>query len=149
MRGWRTTAKINSIKTELDGYLFDSQTEAAFYEHLKRREDVKEITVHPTFELITEFEVNCGRCHRGKVKSPKTGNMIKCKRCNGTGIIKRQPWSYTPDFLVRWENGEQSFYDVKGGWKDPKFNYVKKMFEWRFRTELLVVKPSKKGWRYM
>jgi len=142
-------AKINSVKTELDGYLFDSQTEAAFYQHLESRDDVKEITVHPTFTLIEGFEVLCGRCSEGKVPSPKTGKLIQCRRCGGVGVIRRQPWHYTPDFLVKWESGEQSFYDVKGGWKDAKFNYVKKMFEWRYRTELLVVKPYKNGWRYM
>lgn len=142
-------AKINSVKTTIDNYEFDSLTEGAFYEHLKSRDDVKEIVVHPTYTMLEEFEIHCGRCFNGKVLSPKTGNEIKCSRCKGTGLIKRQPWTYTPDFLVHWEKGYYSYFDVKGGWKDAKFNYVKKMFEKRYHIELLVVKPYKGGWKYI
>lgn len=142
-------AKINSVKTVVDGHEFDSLTESEFYRYLKTLEEVDKIIVHPSFILLAPFEIKCGRCFRGKVKSPKTGKPIQCKRCEGTGQITRQKWSYTPDFVVIWKNGAQSFYDVKGGWKDPKFNYVKKMFEKIHGQELLVVKPTKSGWKYM
>lgn len=144
-------AKINSVKTIIDGKEFDSLTEGGFYKHLKSRDDVKKILVHPTFTLVEGFQIFCGRCDRGKVKSPKTGKKIKCTRCGGSGIINRQPWTYTPDFVVYWkdEDRDVSFYDVKGGFKDAKFNYVKKMFEWTYKTELLVVKEVKGKWKYM
>lgn len=142
-------AKINSVKTVIDGYEFDSLTEGEFYKHLKSCDDVLGIIVHPTFTLVEGFEVECGRCLRGKTKSLKTGRMINCKRCEGTGKINRQPWTYTPDFHVAWKDGRFSYYDVKGGFKDAKFNYVKKMFENKIKTELLVVKSVKGQWKYM
>lgn len=141
--------KINAVKTTIDGYEFDSLTEADFYKHLKSRDDVEVIIVHRTFTMMTPFEIKCGRCKSGKVKSPKTGNMIKCRRCDGTGMITRKAWRYTPDFIVEWKDGETSYYDVKGGFKNEKFNLVKKMFEKMFGQELLVVKNVKGEWKYM
>jgi hypothetical protein len=142
-------AKINSVKTTIDGYEFDSLTEGEFYKHLKSRSDVLAIDVHPTFTLISGFQISCGRCNGGHVKSPKTGKQIKCKRCEGKGLITRQPWTYTPDFRVIWRQGSPSYFDVKGGFKDAKFNYVKKMFEYKYCHELLVVKQVKGEWKYM
>jgi hypothetical protein len=142
-------AKINSKKTTIDGYEFDSLTEGEFYKYLKSRDDVLEIVVHPTYTLLHPFKILCGRCKDGKVESPKTGKMINCSRCGGEGMINRQPWTYTPDFKVKWKDGCTSYYDVKGGFKDAKFNYVKKMFENTFYQELLVVKQVKGEWKYM
>jgi DNA-directed RNA polymerase subunit RPC12/RpoP len=142
-------AKINSVKTVIDGYEFDSLTEGEFYKYLKSLTDVDKITVHPSYTLVNEFTIMCGRCKGGKVKSPKTENLIKCKRCNGKGLITRQPWTYTPDFVVKWKDGYSSFYDVKGGFKNERFNLVKKMFENKFYQELLVVKQVKGQWKYM
>jgi hypothetical protein len=142
-------AKINSVKTTIDGYEFDSLTEGEFYRHLKRREDVDYIKVHPSYTLLEQFSIICGRCNSGKLPSAKTGKLIKCKRCEGEGIILRRPWTYTPDFMVKWKDGHSSFYDVKGGFKDAKFNYIKKMFENKFYQELLVVKQVKNEWKYM
>jgi hypothetical protein len=141
--------KINSVKTIIDGYEFDSLTEAEFYKHLKGMDDVKRIIVHPTFTLLDPFTIDCGRCFDGKVKSPKTGKMIKCKRCDGTGKITRHSWEYTPDFIVWWKNGYKSSYDVKGGFKNERFNLVKKMYEHLTEAELLVVKQEKGEWKYM
>jgi DNA-directed RNA polymerase subunit RPC12/RpoP len=141
--------KINSIKTTIDGYEFDSLTESEFYKHLKSRSDIEEIIIHPTLTLIDEFSVWCGRCTDGFTLSPKTGRKIQCKRCKGTGVVKRHPWTYTPDFKVRWKEGSPSYYDVKGGFKNERFNLVKKMFEYKFGHELLVVKQIKGEWKYM
>jgi hypothetical protein len=144
-------AKINSVKTVIDGYEFDSLTEGEFYKYLKNRDDIQDIIVHPSFILMEGFEIQCGRCHYGKVKSQKTGREIKCTRCKGKGYITRQPWTYTPDFAVKWDETftKYSYYDVKGGFKDSKFNYVKKMFENKIKSELLVVKQVKGEWKYM
>lgn len=141
--------KINSVKTKIDGYEFDSLTEGEFYKHLKSRDDVKKIIVHPTILLLKPFVIPCGRCHLGKIKSRKTGKEIKCHRCHGEGFINRQSWTYTPDFEVFWKDGSRSFYDVKGGFKNERFNLVKKMFEFKYQEELLVVKNVKGQWKYM
>lgn len=143
-------AKINSVKTNIDGYEFDSLTEGEFYKYLKSRNDIEKIIVHPTFILLEPFKIKCGRCVNGKIISPKTGRLIKCKRCGGTGEITRQQWRYTPDFIVVWNDHHVSYYDVKGSFHDAKFNYVKKMFERIHGQELLVVKQTKDGeWKYM
>lgn len=143
-------AKINAVKTTIDGYEFDSLTEGEFYKYLKSLDEVEHIKVHPHYTLLERFTIMCGRCNAGKLPSPMTGKLIKCKRCEGKGVIERQPWTYTPDFMVKWKDGHSSFYDVKGGFKDAKFNYVKKMFENQFYQELLVVKQTKDGqWKYM
>jgi hypothetical protein len=142
-------AKINSVKTVIDSYEFDSLTEGEFYKHLKSRDDVKRIIVHSTVILLEAFSISCGRCYDGEIKSSKTGKMIKCKRCDGTGTITRQAWKYTPDFIVWWKNGYTSYFDVKGGFKNERFNLVKKMFEKIKGQELLVVKQVKGEWKYM
>jgi DNA-directed RNA polymerase subunit RPC12/RpoP len=141
--------KINAVKTTIDGYEFDSLTEGEFYKYLKNLPDVDYIKVHPSYTLVEPFMILCGRCKGGKLASLKTGKLIKCQRCGGKGTIKRKAWTYTPDFKVKWKDGYSSFYDVKGGFKDAKFNYVKKMFENTFFQELLVVKQVKGQWKYM
>src|SRR5690625_3825170 len=97
--------KIKSRKTIVDGIEFDSQTEAEFYKHLLWRDDVKDIVLQPTFVLLDKFEIDCRRCHEGKTKSPKTGNLINCTTCKGTGKRTRREWTYTADFRIIWNDG--------------------------------------------
>lgn len=139
--------KIKSRKTIVDGIEFDSQTEADFYKHLMSRDDVKDIELQPKFTLVDEFLIDCGRCDEGKVPSPKTGNPINCRTCRGTGKRTRQSWTYTADFRIIWEDGHEDIVDVKG-WANERFNLVRKMFEYKHKKELLVVKRQKNGWRY-
>lgn len=49
--------KINHNKSEIDGYVFDSDTEALFYEQLKNNSNVvpNSIEVHPKYELQPPF----------------------------------------------------------------------------------------------
>jgi hypothetical protein len=140
--------KIASKKTEVDGHLFDSQTEAEFYQYLKSRDDVEHIQLQPQYIFLFPFEIKCSRCDIGKVPSPKTGKPIKCKACNGTGQRARQGWTYTADFQVRFKNGAYLVYDVKG-WANERFPLVRKMFEKTQGYELLVVKKTKGGWKYV
>jgi len=140
--------KINSRKTTVDGITFDSQTESEFYRHLMGRDDVKDIELQPHFILMDEFTVSCGRCVKGKVSSPKTGNPINCRTCRGTGERTRRPWTYTSDFRIIWDAGHEDIVDVKG-WANERFPLVRKMFEYRHGKELLVVKKQKNGWRYV
>lgn len=139
--------KIKSRKTIVNGIEFDSQTEAEFYKHLLTRDDVKDIELQPKYILMTAFDIKCGRCIDGKVKSPKTGNPINCRTCKGKGTRTRQPWTYTADFRVIWKEGHEDVIDVKG-WANERFPLVRKMFEYKYGKELLVVKKVKNGWRY-
>jgi len=140
--------KIKHKKVEYEGHVFDSQTEYEYYLHLKGREDVTDIVLQPFFTLMEAFNIECGRCIDGKVTSNKTGNLIKCKRCKGTGRIKRREWRYTADFLVVTDKGMLEVIDVKG-WANERFPLVRKMFEYKYGHELLVVKKHGKGWRYV
>ena len=139
--------KIASKKVEIDGHLFDSQTEAEFYMYLKSRKDVQKIELQPQFILLDEFYISCSKCVDGKVTSTKTGNLINCKTCKGTGERKRRSWTYTADFRVTWIDGIQMIIDVKGH-ANERFPLVKKMFEYKNGYELLVVKKTKRGWEY-
>lgn len=140
--------KINSKKVIIDGHEFDSLTEAEYYQYLKSRDDIKGIVLQPQYTLMKPFKICCGRCHLGKVKSSKTGNMVKCKTCEGTGFRTRQAWTYKPDFLVEYANGVYDVIDVKG-WTNERFPLVRKMFEYTQGFELLVVKKIKGQWKYM
>src|SRR5690625_7421750 len=79
---------------------------------------------------MDEFTVSCGRCVKGKVPSPKTGNPINCRTCRGTGERTRRQWSYTADFRIIWDEGHEDIVDVKG-WANERFPLVRKMFEYR------------------
>jgi ribosomal protein S27E len=139
--------KIASKKTIVDGHEFDSQTEAEYYEYLKGRDDVKDIVLQPRFTLMNHFQIRCSRCEGGHVISSKTGNVIQCKTCRGTGCRDRQAWTYKADFEVLYDTGKVEVVDVKG-WANENFRLVRKMFEYTQGFELLVVKKSKGGWKY-
>jgi hypothetical protein len=141
-------ALFHSVKTEVDGIRFDSETEANFYQYLKTNEKVlgiETIKCHPTFLVFHPFEVTCYKCHgTGKVKSPKTENSIKCQRCKGEGTKSRQGTEYTPDFEVKFKSGYTLYYDVKG-FVNERFPMVKKAFEMKTKKELVVVKWDQKA----
>lgn len=138
--------KINSKQIEIDGHVFDSKTEAEFYETLKNDTSVKHIELQPQFILLDGFEANCRNCvGTGKVSSVKTGRQIQCKRCEGSGVKHRQPWTYKADFKVTYQDGTQEVIDVKG-YANERFPLVKKMWEYRNRQELIVVKKQKGKW---
>jgi hypothetical protein len=139
---------IPSKKVEYRGNTFDSQIEFDYYMHLMKREDVIDIVLQPQYTLVEPFKFECRRCIQGKVKSPKTGNQIKCKACNGEGYRSKRPWTYKADFKVTYENGKVEVIDVKGR-ANESFRLVRKMFEYTQGFELLVVKQSGKGWKYV
>src|SRR5690625_5808979 len=70
---------------------------------------------------MDEFTVSCGRCVKGKVPSPKTGNPINCRTCRGTGERTRRQWSYTADFRIIWDEGHEDIVDVKG-WANERLD---------------------------
>jgi hypothetical protein len=139
---------IPSKKVEYLGMTFDSQTEFDFYMELMKLESIVDIELQPHYTLVEPFKFECRRCIQGKVKSPKTGNPIKCKTCSGLGYRRKKSWTYTADFKVTYDNGKVEVIDVKG-WANERFSLVRKMFEYTQGFELLVVKKSGKGWKYV
>lgn len=141
--------KINSKKVSHNGIEFDSSTECEYYKYLLTDCDVREIVLQPKYTLVKAFTLPCRKCKNGKVESPKTGNLIKCRTCSGSGVKTRQPWTYKADFRVTYHDGRVEFVDVKGGWVNETFRLVKKMFEYTQGVELMVVKKVKGGWKYV
>jgi DnaJ-class molecular chaperone len=142
-------ARIHSKVTAVDGIEFHSQTEAEYYIYLRDNKDklgIIEIELQPHFPLLNKFNVPCNRCRGlGKKPSPITGNPIKCKRCDGTGTTEKNPWSYTADFRVTYEEGYKEVIDVKG-YASEKFPLYRKLFEYTYGTELVVIKKEKGKW---
>jgi hypothetical protein len=87
-RAVRQPRQFISTKAVVDGIEFDSKTEAAFYQHLKRNPSVKLIEVQPEFQIIAQYKVACKRCAgTGKRPSPKTGilSIVLCARVGASG----------------------------------------------------------------
>lgn len=138
--------KIKSKKVECDGHLFDSLTEMEYYLHLKKQTNIESIELQPKFILMDKYTVLCHTCNgEGKIPSPKTGNPVKCKRCNGTGRRDKQPWTYKADFRVTYKDGTEDIIDVKG-FVPSDFRLIRKMFEYKTGRELVIVKKVKGEW---
>ena len=140
-------AKIASRKVSYYGIEFDSRTEGEFYLMLRADKNVKNIVCQPQYTLIEAFAVDCSKCKgEGKVESLKTGKLIQCRSCKGTGESKRRGMVYTADFLVTYQDGRQEVIDVKG-YANERFPVVKKIFEWMTGQELVVWKKTRAGWK--
>jgi hypothetical protein len=144
--------KINSKKTMALGICFDSETEASYYMHLMRQDNIENLELQPQYTLIEPFAVPCTNCQgKGKTPSPKTGRMINCRLCQGEGKKGRQGWTYKPDFRVTYKDGRVEVVDIKGGFTNERFPLVRKMWERIHGQELIVLKPDKStgGWKRM
>lgn len=120
----KKTGRINSRKTVALGIEFDSKTEAEYYLFLKSDPEVVGIELQPQYMLLEGFYITT---REGKRK-------------------KRRDWKFTADFLVTYKDGTQEVIDVKG-YANDRFPYMKKMFEYRYKQELVVVmKDKQKGW---
>jgi hypothetical protein len=142
-------AKIKSKKVEYNNIRFDSETERDFYIHLLNNQEemgIVEIEPHPRFTLIDPFYIECAFCNgTGKRKNWNTGNLVKCKKCKGEGKKQRQGTAYTADFRVICENGIVRVFDVKG-YKNDRFNLIKKLYEFTTGQQLVEVYFKKGQW---
>jgi len=118
--------RIRSKKVKIDGYTFDSETEAEYYAYLRQRiKDgvIAEIEVHPSFILQPAFE--------------RFG-------------VKYKQIKYIADFLVRTPEGKTIIIDVKG-WAMEDAHLKRKIFAFKYPDlELRWIAASKKfsttGW---
>ena len=113
--------KYNAKKIKVDGFLFDSQAEAKFYEYLKKQ---KELGVVLDFEMQKVFEVQEGFRH------PRSGKWIRA--------IK-----YIPDFVVHYVGGETEVVDIKG-MKTDVYKMKAKMFMYKYKIPLIEIKYDRK-----
>lgn len=83
--------KYNARKTTVYGIAFDSKREAEYYLLLrekKRLGEIKSIDLQPTYTLLEGFRDNQGK--------------------------QQKPITYTPDFLVEYDDGRREVIEVKG-----------------------------------
>lgn len=139
--------KFNATKVTIDGIEFDSTTEAAYYQKLKRDPAVKEVKVQPVYQIIPSYTVVCKRCGgSGKLPSPRTGNPINCSLCNGRQKREKAGAIYTADFKVMYIDGFEEIIDVKGGPVTRDFPLRRKLLEKAIGQELVVVRLKDKEW---
>lgn len=123
MRPMPRRSKYAAKKVEIDGTVFDSHMEGAYYRELCLRRDAGEITamiVHPEFELQPAFTKN------GK---------------------RFRPIKYVADFAVVYRDGSKAVIDVKGD-ATPVFRLKAKMYSYLYSEPLVCVTQTRKGgWR--
>lgn len=103
----KSTGRIKAIKKELDGIIFDSTTEANYYEYLKEELAKGNIV---SFELQPEYLLQEG--------FKKNGKIIR-------------PIKYIGDFLITDNTGYTYVVDVKGFQTDD-FKIKHKMFDYKY-----------------
>jgi len=131
----------------LGGIEFDSIAESEFYLLLKADKTVQEIELHPEYQIIDPYKVKCGRCTgTGQRFNERTGNFNKCTLCKGAGKRTKRGAIYTADFFVRYIDGHEAVYDVKGGPTSRDFTLRRKLFEMKTGRELKIAKKTKQGW---
>lgn len=105
-------SKYKNKKVEYDGYTFDSQKEKNYYIKLKTMQDlglIKDLELQKTFILQDSFKLNG---------------------------VTRQKITYKADFsYVSTEDDKLHVVDVKG-FKTEVYKIKKKMFEYKYKTEL-------------
>ena len=143
----KAARQYHSKKVMVDSIEFDSATEAAFYQKLKRDLSVELIEIQPEFQIIKPYMVTCKRCSgTGKRPSPKTGNPINCDLCNGKCVREKSGAKYTADFKVTYIDGYVEILDVKGGPVTRDFPLRQKLFEKKTGMELIVIRLKNKEW---
>ena len=83
--------KYNARKTMVCGHTFDSKREAEWYMMLReklRLGEIKHLECQPTYTLLEGFRDNQGKAQK--------------------------PITYTPDFLVEYDDGRREVIEVKG-----------------------------------
>lgn len=101
--------KYGNTKVTVDGHKFDSKMEADYYYYLKIKKSKGEIanfTVHPTIVIQEPFKFK--------------GKTVKAI-------------TYTPDFMVRYLDGNVDYIDVKGV-KTQEFRIKEKMLKYLYRN---------------
>lgn len=143
----KAARQYHSKKMEINGMVFDSQTEGLYYVHLLNDPAVRDIELQPKYQIIEKYNVICRRCSgTGKRVSDRTGNLINCTLCNGKKKIERSGAVYTADFKVTYVDGYEEVIDVKGYKAERDFSLRKKLFESQTGTELIVVRLKDKEW---
>ena len=120
----KSMGKIYHKKTEVDGIVFDSQTEAEYYEYLKQDKSVASFEMQQEFILQNKFLIVNGERIEETHKDFK-----KIQKANPGCTI--QAIKYIADFVVRYKDGTVKVIDVKGQ-KTVDFKLKEKMFNYMY-----------------
>ena len=126
----KRTAEMGRIyhkKTEVDGIVFDSQTEAEYYIYLKEQFNMRKIR---KFEMQKEFILqNKFLIINGERIDESHKDFKKLQKANPG--CTTQAIKYIADFVVYYPNGVVQVIDVKGQ-KTADFKLKEKMFNFRY-----------------
>lgn len=123
----KSMGKIYHKKTEIDGIVFDSQTEAEYYEYLKQLKvegKIDDFTMQDTFVLQDKYIIVDGQRYDESDK-----NFKKIQKANPGCTV--QAIKYIADFIVYHKDGRIQVVDVKGK-KTVDFKIKEKMFNFRY-----------------
>ena len=123
----KSMGKIFHKKTEVDGIVFDSQTEAEYYEYLKAEKKagrIKSFTMQDEFIIQEKFLLINGERINSSVKG-----FSKLQKANPGCTV--QAIKYRSDFMVHYKDGSVKVIDVKGQ-KTADFKIKEKMFNYMY-----------------
>ena len=123
----KSMGKIYHKKTEVDGIVFDSQTEAEYYEYLKAEKKagrIKSFTMQDEFVIQEKFLLINGERISSSVKG-----FSKLQKANPGCTV--QAIKYRADFMVHYKDGSVRVIDVKGQ-KTADFKIKEKMFNYMY-----------------
>jgi hypothetical protein len=119
--------RIYHKKTEVDGIVFDSQTEAEYYQYLKQEMKSKHIQ---KFEMQKEFILQEKfLIVNGKRIEESNKDFKKIQRANPG--CTTQAIKYIADFIVYYPDGSIKVIDVKGQ-KTVDFKIKEKLFNFKY-----------------
>ena len=119
--------KIYHKKTEVDGIIFDSQTEAEYYQYLKEEMNMKRVR---KFEMQKEFILQEKfLIVDGEKITESNKDFKKLQKANPGCTI--QAIKYIADFVVNYSDGSVKVIDVKGQ-KTVDFKLKEKMFNFKY-----------------
>lgn len=124
--------KYNAKKTVIDGIIFDSKAEAAYYNQLKilkRAGEIKDFEMQVQFTLLESF--------KHPSKKTKAGKPSKVRAIN-----------FTPDFVITELDGSKTVVDVKG-MMSKDFPLRAKLFMKKYNMPLILAKRKGQGFEHV
>ena len=128
----RRKNKYNAKVTEVDGIVFASKAEAAYYNQLKILKKAGEIK---DFEMQVKFTLMDRFYHPTKTRKSGEPSVV--------GAI-----TYTPDFIVEENDGSKHVIDVKGH-RTPIFNLKAKLFMRQYGIPIILAKRKGRGFEHV
>ena len=128
----RRKNKYNAKVTEVDGIVFASKAEAAYYNRLKilkKAGEIKDFEMQVEFIIMDRFKHPTRKWKNGK---PAVVGAIK----------------YLPDFVVEENDGSKHVIDVKGH-RTPIFNLKAKLFMRQYGIPIILAKREGRGFEHV